>query len=201
MFNRKLEDRVSDVEEQLDDAFFWIFITCLLLGFGILKFNQSSSQVSTNSTTATTQTSSTFKPDKNTPKFIYPHSNPYPISSGFGMREHPVSGGQKMHNGIDFAAPGGANILAVADGQVSFAGDMGGCGNAVEINHSGGYLSKYCHASKVLAQKGQSVKAGTPIALVGTTGTSTGNHLHLGIKLNGQYIDPKKVIPIMEPKK
>lgn len=65
-----------------------------------------------------------------------------------------------MHNGIDFSAPGGANILAVADGQVSFAGDMGGCGNAVEITHSGGYLSKYCHALKVLVQKGQSVKSG-----------------------------------------
>ncbi len=200
MLNRKLEERIRDCEEQLDDAFFWIFITCLLLGFGILKFNQSSPQVSSPQSTESSQTS-TVTLGKDAPKFIYPHSNPYPISSGFGMREHPVTGGQKMHNGIDFAAPGGANILAVADGQVSFAGDMGGCGNAVEINHSGGYLSKYCHASKVLVQKGQSVKAGTPIALVGTTGTSTGNHLHLGIKLNGQYIDPKKVIPIMEPKK
>jgi murein DD-endopeptidase MepM/ murein hydrolase activator NlpD len=200
MLNRKLEERIRDCEEQLDDAFFWIFITCLLLGFGILKFNQSSPQVSSPQSTEFSQTS-TVTLGKDAPKFIYPHSNPYPISSGFGMREHPVTGGQKMHNGIDFAAPGGANILAVADGQVSFAGDMGGCGNAVEINHSGGYLSKYCHASKVLVQKGQSVKAGTPIALVGTTGTSTGNHLHLGIKLNGKYIDPKKVIPIMEPKK
>jgi murein DD-endopeptidase MepM/ murein hydrolase activator NlpD len=200
MLNRKLEERIRDCEEQLDDAFFWIFITCLLLGFGILKFNQSSPQVSSPQSTESSQTS-TVTLGKDAPKFIYPHSDPYPISSGFGMREHPVTGGQKMHNGIDFAAPGGANILAVADGQVSFAGDMGGCGNAVEINHSGGYLSKYCHALKVLVQKGQSVKAGTPIALVGTTGTSTGNHLHLGIKLNGQYIDPKKVIPIMEPKK
>jgi murein DD-endopeptidase MepM/ murein hydrolase activator NlpD len=200
MLNRKLEERIRDCEEQLDDAFFWIFITCLLLGFGILKFNQSSPQVSSPQSTESSQTS-TVTLGKDAPKFIYPHSNPYPISSGFGMREHPVTGGQKMHNGIDFAAPGGANILAVADGQVSFAGDMGGCGNAVEINHSGGYLSKYCHAKKVLVQKGQSVKAGTPIALVGTTGTSTGNHLHLGIKLNGKYIDPKKVIPIMEPKK
>jgi murein DD-endopeptidase MepM/ murein hydrolase activator NlpD len=200
MLNRKLEERIRDCEEQLDDAFFWIFITCLLLGFGILKFNQSSPQVSSPQSTESSQTS-TVTLGKDAPKFIYPHSTPYTISSGFGMREHPVTGGQKMHNGIDFAAPGGANILAVADGQVSFAGDMGGCGNAVEINHSGGYLSKYCHASKVLVQKGQSVKAGTPIALVGTTGTSTGNHLHLGIKLNGQYIDPKKVIPIMEPKK
>ncbi|MEY3330653.1 MAG: Planktothrix phage PaV-LD [Cyanobacteriota bacterium] len=149
MFNRKLEDRVSDVEEQLDDAFFWIFITCLLLGFGILKFNQSSSQVSRPQSTTTSET---ITLGKDAPKFIYPHSTPYPISSGFGMREHPVTRDWKQHNGIDFAAPGGANILAVADGQVSFAGDMGGCGNAVEIEHSGGYLSKYCHASKVLVQ-------------------------------------------------
>ena len=198
MFNQKLEERIKDFEEQLDDAYFWLFVVALLLGFTIFKFGIPSPQVPQSSTATSSETVTL---GKDAPKFIYPHSTPYPISSGFGMREHPVSGGQKMHNGIDFAAPSGANILAVADGQVSFAGDMGGCGNAVEINHSGGYLSKYCHALKVLVQKGQSVKAGTPIALVGTTGTSTGNHLHLGIKLNGKYIDPKKVIPIMEPKK
>jgi murein DD-endopeptidase MepM/ murein hydrolase activator NlpD len=187
-----------DFEEQLDDAYFWLFVVALLLGFTVFKFGIPSPQVPQSSTATSSETVTL---GKDAPKFIYPHSTPYPISSGFGMREHPVTGGQKMHNGIDFSAPSGANILAVADGQVSFAGDMGGCGNAVEINHSGGYLSKYCHALKVLVQKGQSVKAGTPIALVGTTGTSTGNHLHLGIKLNGQYIDPKKIIPIMEVKK
>ena len=198
MFNQKLEERIKDFEEQLDDAYFWLFVVALLLGFTVFKFGIPSPQVPQSSTATSSETVTL---GKDAPKFIYPHSTPYSISSGFGMREHPVTGGQKMHNGIDFSAPGGANILAVADGQVSFAGDMGGCGNAVEINHSGGYLSKYCHALKVLVQKGQSVKAGTPIALVGTTGTSTGNHLHLGIKLNGQYIDPKKVIPIMEVKK
>jgi murein DD-endopeptidase MepM/ murein hydrolase activator NlpD len=198
MFNRKLEDRLDDIEKSVDDVWFWVFIVGLLLGFSVLKFNQSSSQVSSPQSTTTSET---ITLGKDAPKFIYPHSDPYPVSSGFGMREHPVTRDWRQHNGIDFAAPSGANILAVADGQVSFAGDMGGCGNAVEINHSGGYLSKYCHALKVLVQKGQSVKAGTPIALVGTTGTSTGNHLHLGIKLNGKYIDPKKVIPIMEPKK
>lgn len=198
MFNQKLEERIKDFEEQLDDAYFWLFVVALLLGFTVFKFGIPSPQVPQSSTATSSETVTL---GKDAPKFIYPHSTPYPISSGFGMREHPVTGGQKKHNGIDFSAPSGANILAVADGQVSFAGDMGGCGNAVEINHSGGYLSKYCHALKVLVQKGQSVKAGTPIALVGTTGTSTGNHLHLGIKLNGQYIDPKKVIPIMEVKK
>jgi murein DD-endopeptidase MepM/ murein hydrolase activator NlpD len=198
MFNQKLEERIKDFEEQLDDAYFWLFVVALLLGFTVFKFGIPSPQVPQSSTATSSETVTL---GKDAPKFIYPHSTPYPISSGFGMREHPVTGGQKMHNGIDFSAPSGANILAVADGQVSFAGDMGGCGNAVEINHSGGYLSKYCHALKVLVQKGQSVKAGTPIALVGTTGTSTGNHLHLGIKLNGQYIDPKKVIPIMKVKK
>ena len=198
MFNQKLEERIKDFEEQLDDAYFWLFVVALLLGFTVFKFGIPSPQVPQSSTATSSETVTL---GKDAPKFIYPHSTPYPISSGFGMREHPVTGGQKMHNGIDFSAPSGANILAVADGQVSFAGDMGGCGNAVEINHSGGYLSKYCHALKVLVQKGQAVKAGTPIAIVGTTGTSTGNHLHLGIKLNGQYIDPKKVIPIMEVKK
>ena len=198
MLNRKLEERIRDCEEQLDDVWFWCFVSVLLVGFSIFKFGSPSTSVPQSQSTTTSET---ITLGKNAPKFIYPHSTPYPISSGFGMREHPVTRDWKQHNGIDFAAPRGANILAVADGQVSFAGDMGGCGNAVEIEHSGGYLSKYCHALKVLVQKGQSVKAGTPIALVGTTGTSTGNHLHLGMKLNGKYINPKKVIPIMEPKK
>lgn len=194
MFNRKLEDRVSDVEKNLDDAFFWIFITCLLLGFGILKFNQSSSQVSNNSSTPTA--SSTVTLDKNAPKFIYPLPNKVAIGSGFGMRTHPVTGKQQMHSGVDMGAPSGTPILAVADGVVESSGELGNCGNGIRINHSGGYMSVYCHASKLEVKSGQSVKSGQTIALVGSTGMSTGTHLHLGMKKDGEWIDPKTIVPL-----
>jgi murein DD-endopeptidase MepM/ murein hydrolase activator NlpD len=195
MFNRKLEDRLDDIEKSVDDVFFWIFIVGLLLGFTILKFNQSSSQVSSNSTTETAQTS-TFKPDKNAPKFIYPLPQKVAVGSGFGMRTHPVTGKQQMHSGVDMGAPSGTPIYAVADGVIESSGELGNCGNGIRINHSGGYMSVYCHASKLLVKVGQSIKSGETIALVGSTGMSTGPHLHIGVKLNGEWIDPKKVIPL-----
>lgn len=112
------------------------------------------------------------------------------------MRTHPVTGKQQMHSGVDLGMPTGTPIYAVADGQVESARELGNCGNGVRINHSGGYMSVYCHASKLLIKQGQSVKSGDTIALVGSTGMSTGPHLHLGMKLNGEWIDPKKVVPL-----
>lgn len=194
MNNRKLEKRLSDVETQLDDVWFWVFIVGLLLGFSVLKFGQPSSQVSSNPTT--TATTSTVTLDKNAPKFIYPLPQKVSVSSGFGMRTHPVTGKQQMHSGVDLGMPTGTPIYAVADGQVESARELGNCGNGVRITHSGGYMSVYCHASKLLIKQGQSVKSGDTIALVGSTGMSTGPHLHLGMKLNGEWIDPKKVVPL-----
>ena len=116
MNNRKLEKRLSDVETQLDDVWFWVFIVGLLLGFSVLKFGQPSSQVSSNPTT--TATTSTVTLDKNAPKFIYPLPQKVSVSSGFGMRTHPVTGKQQMHSGVDMGAATGTPIYAVADGQV-----------------------------------------------------------------------------------
>ena len=195
MFNRKLEDRLDDIEKSVDDVCFWVFIVGLLLGFSVLKFNQSSPQVSSPTTATTTQTS-TFKPDKNAPKFIYPLPQKVSVSSGFGMRTHPVTGKQQMHSGVDMGLPTGTPIYAVADGVVESSGDLGNCGKGVRINHSGGYMSVYCHASKLEIKTGESVKSGQTIALVGSTGMSTGPHLHLGIKKNGEWIDPKTIVPL-----
>lgn len=195
MDNRKLEKRLSDVETQLDDVWFWVFIVALLLGFSVFKFGQSSSQVSSPNTATNGQTA-TVTLDKNAPKFIYPLPTKVSISSGYGMRTHPVTGKQQMHSGVDMGAATGTPIYAVADGQVESSGELGNCGNGVRINHSGGYMSVYCHASKLLVRSSQSVKSGDTIALVGSTGMSTGPHLHLGMKLNGEWIDPKKVVPL-----
>jgi len=195
MDNRKLEKRLSDVETQLDDVWFWVFIVALLLGFSVFKFGQSSSQVSSPNTATSGQTA-TVTLDKNAPKFIYPLPTKVSISSGYGMRTHPITGKQTMHSGVDLGMPTGTPIFSVADGVVESSGSLGNCGNGVRIDHSGGYMSVYCHASKLLVKSGQSVKSGETIALVGSTGMSTGPHLHLGMKLNGEWIDPKKVVPL-----
>jgi len=195
IFKKRLEDRLDDVEEQLDDVWFWCFVSVVLVGFTVLKFNNLSPQVSSNPSTETTQ-SSTFKPDKNAPKFIYPLPQKVSVGSGFGMRTHPVTGKQQMHSGVDLGLPTGTPIYAVADGVVESSGDLGNCGKGVRINHSGGYMSVYCHASKLEVKVGQSVKSGETIALVGSTGMSTGPHLHLGMKKDGEWIDPKTVVPL-----
>ena len=195
MKSKKLEERLNDIEGQLDDVWFWVFVVAALVGFTSWKLNHTSIQSPQVAESNQSQISE-FQPSKDAPKFRYPLPKKVRISSGFGMRTHPVTGGQKMHSGVDLGMPTGTPIFAVADGKVESAGSMGNCGYGVRIQHSGGYLSVYCHASKVLATAGQSVKSGDTIALVGSTGMSTGPHLHLGIKLNGEWVDPKKVIPL-----
>jgi murein DD-endopeptidase MepM/ murein hydrolase activator NlpD len=123
-------------------------------------------------------------------------------SSDFGSRVDPITG-QKgaFHAGVDLAAPKGTKILAAADGVVILSGWNGGYGNAVIINHGTDSSGKelwtlYGHASKLIAKVGQKVKQGDVIAEVGTTGRSTGNHLHFGVYLNEQAVDPAKYIKI-----
>ena len=193
MFNQKLEERIKDFEEQLDDAYFWLFVVALLLGFTVFKFGIPSPQVPQSSTATSSETVTL---GKDTPKFIYPLPQKVSVSSGFGYRIHPVTGEKKMHSGVDLGLPTGTPIYAVADGVVESSGDLGNCGKGVRINHSGGYMSVYCHASKLEIKTGESVKSGQTIALVGSTGMSTGPHLHLGIKKNGEWIDPKTVVPL-----
>lgn len=193
---RKIERRLEEVESQLDDVWFWCFVVCALVGFTAWKFNGLSITPQSSTTEQTTEQVSEFKPSKDAPKFRYPFASKVPLTSGFGMRIHPITKESKMHSGIDLSAALGTPIYAIADGKVESAGDMGGCGTGIRIEHSGGYLSVYCHNSKNLVRVGQSVKAGQEIGLVGSTGMSTGPHLHLGIKKDGQWIDPKKVVPL-----
>lgn len=133
-------------------------------------------------------------------KLGYPLPKVYPVTSGFGSRVDPITGKKgAFHAGIDIGAPGGTDILAAEDGVVIQAGMYGGYGNTVIINHgvdsSGKELwTLYAHASKVLVKKGDSVKKGDVIAKVGTTGRSTGNHLHFGVYLNEEAVDPKKYV-------
>lgn len=124
------------------------------------------------------------------------------ISSGFGKRFHPVYKKVKMHHGVDYAAPMGTQVWAVADGFVSFAGVMGGYGNLIILKHKGGLETRYGHLSRFATgiRQGISVEQGRLIGYVGSTGVSTGPHLHFEMRVNGSIINPlKKVAPPSEP--
>lgn len=116
--------------------------------------------------------------------FIYPLATPAPISSSFGWRTHPITGNRRFHAGMDFAAPSGTPIVAVAAGRVVLANWHGGYGKAVIIEHSNGQLQTlYGHMSEIFVQEGQVIPQGTVIGHVGSTGNSTGPHLHFETKV------------------
>ena len=125
--------------------------------------------------------------------FVWPVPSSHYITSYAGYRIHPVYKVWKYHSGMDIAAAGGANIIAMGDGKVILSQAepwYGGYGQCVMIDHGGGVVSLYGHCSKLLVSVGQTVKKGQVIALVGTTGTSTGNHLHVEVRENGAIVDP-----------
>lgn len=116
------------------------------------------------------------------------------ISSTYGSREDPFSFTSKFHDGIDIAADYGQSVKAAGDGTVSLSGSYSGYGNAVIINHGHGISTIYGHNSKLLVKKGQKVKKGDVIAKVGSSGRSTGSHLHFEVRINDSPIDPFKFL-------
>jgi murein DD-endopeptidase MepM/ murein hydrolase activator NlpD len=112
------------------------------------------------------------------------------ISSKYGFRRDPFTGRKRLHKGIDFAGRKGTTVKAVAGGVVQFAGRKGGYGNVVELDHGDGLVSRYAHLSVINVKLDQVVKKGNPIALVGSTGRSTGPHLHLEVLKNGKQQNP-----------
>ncbi len=123
-----------------------------------------------------------------------PMEKPTRISSGFGNRTDPFTGGRAYHSGIDFPAPKGTPVLSAGYGKVSFVGQRSGYGNLVEVTHAGGLVTRYGHLSAFLVKEGQVVSAGTPIAKVGSTGRSTGPHLHFEVRSKDQALDPNKYL-------
>ncbi|WP_420853326.1 peptidoglycan DD-metalloendopeptidase family protein [Sphingobium estronivorans] len=115
------------------------------------------------------------------------------MSSGFGMRRHPILGYTRMHAGVDFAAPYGSPIYAVTDGVVSYAGRHGGHGNYVRLDHGHGLATGYAHMSRIAASPGQRVRQGQVIGYVGSTGLSTGPHLHYELYRSGRVVNPLSV--------
>lgn len=114
----------------------------------------------------------------------------YTVASGYGYRRDPVYGGSRFHEGLDFAAPQGTPVYATADGVISGADWRGGYGNCIDIDHGYNYVTRYGHLSKVLVKAGQSVKRGEKIGEVGSTGKSTGPHLHYEVRFKNEAQNP-----------
>ena len=139
----------------------------------------------------------TFISARQLTKLAVPDGSPVPgawMSSTFGLRSDPFTGRTAFHSGIDFAAPAGAQARAVAPGVVTWAGLRSGYGQLVEINHGNGYVTRYAHNSMVLVKVGDKVGKGQAISRVGSTGRSTGPHLHFEVLKNGRAIDPQKFV-------
>ncbi len=116
------------------------------------------------------------------------------ISSYFGMRNDPFTGKRSMHKGMDFAGKVGSDIVAVAAGVVTWSGDRYGYGKMIEINHGKGYITRYGHNEEILVEVGDRIKQGQVIARMGSTGRSTGPHVHFEVVRNGRTVDPTRFI-------
>lgn len=131
---------------------------------------------------------------KGNTKFIWPCPSSSRITSSFGSRTSPTEGASSNHQGIDIGASSGSNIVASASGTVVISTYSYSAGNYIMINHGNGVYTVYMHCSKLLASVGDKVKQGEVIAKVGSTGYSTGPHLHFGVRVNGKYVNPRNYV-------
>lgn len=123
---------------------------------------------------------------------IFPIKKPLRISSGFGMRYHPIYKRRKFHTGIDIPEAKGTPVYATANGVIKRKGYCSGYGNYIEIEHTGGFRSFYAHLSKMMVSIGDTISIATQIACVGSSGVSTGNHLHYEIRKGRRFLNPKE---------
>lgn len=126
--------------------------------------------------------------------FTHPLKSDFRFTSGFGNRRDPKTGGRRMHNGIDLAGPSGTDIFAPADGVVTYAGWQSGYGNYIEIQHDFGIETRYGHLSRIRVKKGQRVSRGEQIGDMGSTGRSTGTHLHYEVRVDDKPVNPMNFI-------
>lgn len=116
------------------------------------------------------------------------------ITSGFGGRADPFGGGAAFHKGIDFDANTGDSVMAVGDGVVTYAGVRSGYGNVIEVDHGNGYVTRYAHNSRLVVRVGDLVRSGQEVAKAGSTGRSTGAHVHFEVWENGRVVNPRKFL-------
>jgi murein DD-endopeptidase MepM/ murein hydrolase activator NlpD len=122
------------------------------------------------------------------------HGAQFEVTSGFGPRVDPFTSRIAFHPGVDFAGPWGSTVVATAPGTVVWAGARAGYGNMVEIDHGNGFATRYGHLSKIDVKVGQTVRIGETIGEIGSTGRSTGPHLHYETRINGEAVDPQKFL-------
>jgi murein DD-endopeptidase MepM/ murein hydrolase activator NlpD len=120
--------------------------------------------------------------------------DPGRVSSNFGERVHPIDGARHFHTGVDVRAAAGTPILAAAGGVVKRAGERGGYGNAVEIDHGNGVSTLYAHARELSVQPGDTIEEGQALGFVGQTGKATGPHLHFEVRVEGKPVDPRRAL-------
>ncbi|HEY0597257.1 M23 family metallopeptidase [Sphingopyxis sp.] len=128
------------------------------------------------------------------PREVAPRTTMPRLSSPYGYRADPVHGVGRMHYGLDIPGPLGTPILASSDGLVAFAGLAGSYGQMVEIDHGGGLSTRYAHLSRLLVRPGERVGQHEAIALMGSTGRSTGSHLHFEVRVHGRATDPAPLL-------
>ncbi|NTW58383.1 MAG: peptidoglycan DD-metalloendopeptidase family protein [Nitrospirae bacterium] len=134
-------------------------------------------------------------------KAILPEEGRIGISSDFGPRKDPISGERKFHHGLDIPAPAGTGIHPVKPGTVQFSGEQAGYGNVVVIDHGDGFVSKYAHNQANLVNTGERVSPATAIATVGSTGRSTGPHVHFEVAYQGEKVDPRALLAQAEERR
>jgi len=118
------------------------------------------------------------------------------VTSKFGYRRHPISGRRSMHKGIDIAGKRGSDIVAMADGLVIFSGRKSGYGNIVEVRHANGLETRYAHNQRNLVKEGDLIRKGQVVAKLGSTGRSTGPHVHFEVRRNGEAVDPMRYLDL-----
>jgi murein DD-endopeptidase MepM/ murein hydrolase activator NlpD len=118
------------------------------------------------------------------------------LSSQFGQRVDPITGKTAWHSGVDFAGRDGSDVIAVASGVITFAGERSGYGKLVEISHANGYVTRYAHHKELVVQAGDVVKKGETIGIMGSSGRSTGPHVHFEVLKNGRGVDPARYVSL-----
>ncbi|WP_297629858.1 M23 family metallopeptidase [uncultured Clostridium sp.] len=177
-----LMDFNADLQKQIDT----IFDT---------NINKNSNNSNNNSNSSSNNNSSNNGSTGQQSSGGYVRPSSYSISSQYGPRVHPVTGNPNgFHTGTDFAAPQGATTVAAKSGTVVYSGWMSGYGNTIVIDHGSGVQTLYAHSTKLLVSNGQQVSTGQAIALVGSTGMSTGPHLHFEVRINGRHTNPMNYI-------
>lgn len=189
---QEYEDYIEETEDRQHEL-----MEELASGYDALEDAKYKEWLATSVPPTTTAPASTHKTNTVDGITWYTPTKDYRISSEFGWRVHPITGKWKHHDGIDMAAPQGTPIYATRAGYVSTASfQAGGAGYYVKINHGDGYVSIYMHMTHYIVDVGDYVSAGQIIGYVGSTGGSTGPHLHFGIAYNGTYVEPRNYIKI-----